>query len=571
MLDLNYSNLLTLIEPYKVSGRTDSTAFLCWFLVNLYRLERMTVDDIVCDGRGDKGIDGIYVNDNEGFIDVFQSKIVQNDSKTLGDTQLKEFIGSLSQLKTEDSLNSLIESLSEPDKKDSHLIQLSNSLENSKEYLLSSDYSIRGIFVTNATKDDNANKLLRAVSNEIALEVWDKSQIGQMYVASDKAIRATSQLAFDVFGWDYSVYNVDNVARVVIASVSATDIVQMQGIHNQQIFDLNLRKSLGKTKVNKDIYKSIDNSNEHKKFLLYHNGITIICSDLDITEKDKIKIKDYAVVNGCQSVSCLYARKDKVTDDLRILARIIEIKSDQDLISKITYNSNNQNGIKVRDFRSNTSAQVRIQREIEQQYENYFYQIKTGEKASNDKTLIDNQLAGRILLVFDLKEPSAVQGITKIFEDSHSRIFARPEVTGGRIVTLFKLYQEVQQDVEKIEPQLFQGYQITKFMLYHLIAQVLSNDEMGKEFCKKPECFWRTSDEENYFFQCIHTILGDLIIDLNAEFQDRGGEDFDFKKVYKSSKQLSELTNEVIKSYNKMINRGRLESFSQLWKKLATI
>jgi hypothetical protein len=78
MLDLSYGNLLNLIQPYKVSGRTESTAFLHWFLVNLYRLDIMEVEDIICDGHGDKGIDGIYINQNEECIDIFQSKIVQS-------------------------------------------------------------------------------------------------------------------------------------------------------------------------------------------------------------------------------------------------------------------------------------------------------------------------------------------------------------------------------------------------------------------------------------------------------------------------------------------------------------
>lgn len=356
MLNLDYSNLIEIIKPYKTTGRTESAAFLHWFLVNIYRLEKIEVDSIICDSQGDKGIDGIYINDNEGCIDILQSKIVQKDTKTLGDTQLKEFIGSLSQLKTEDGINSLINNTGNT--------QLKNLLIDNQEKLYSSDYFIRGIFITNASKDSNADDLLQTIPSSIKLEVWDKPEIIRMYVSSDKAIRATSELSFDVFGWDYSDYNVDNVARVIIASVRATEIVKMDGIHNQQLFDLNLRKSLGKTKVNKDIFKSIENQSEHNKFLLYHNGITIICSSLDTFEEDKIKIKDYAVVNGCQSVSCLYAKKDKLTEDLRIIARIIEIKSNSKLISNITYNTNNQDGIKLRDFRSNTETQIRIQEDI---------------------------------------------------------------------------------------------------------------------------------------------------------------------------------------------------------------
>jgi len=273
MIDLSYANILKLIQPYK-EGRTDSTAFLHWFLVNIYRLERMEVDDIVCDGHGDKGIDGIYIDDNECCVDVFQAKIVQNDLKTLGDTQLKEFMGSLDQLKTKSSLISLTE---HPNIN----TQLKNLLIAHGDKILSRDYIVRGIFITNARKDCNAENLIEAVAETVKIEVWDKDKISRMYVSSEKAIRTTSELSLDVFGWNYSEHNVDNLARVVIASISATDIVRMEGIHNQEVFDLNLRKSLGKTKVNKDIYESIKNPEEHKKFLLYHNGITIICSHLD--------------------------------------------------------------------------------------------------------------------------------------------------------------------------------------------------------------------------------------------------------------------------------------------------
>ena len=237
MLNLDYSNLLKITKPYKKTGRTESTAFLHWFLVNIYRLEPMEVDNIICDGQGDNGIDGIYINDNEECIDIFQSKIVQKDTKTLGDTQLKEFVGSLAQLETKDGIESII--------KNTGNTQLKNLLIDHKEKLYSSDYFIRGIFVANASKDSNADNLIKTISSSIKLEVWDKPKIIRMYVPSDKAIRATSKLSFDVFGWDYSDHNVDNTARVVIASVRATEIVKMDGIHNQQLFDLNLRKSFG--------------------------------------------------------------------------------------------------------------------------------------------------------------------------------------------------------------------------------------------------------------------------------------------------------------------------------------
>ena len=91
----------------------------------------MEVDNIICDGQGDNGIDGIYINDNEECIDVFQSKIVHKDTKTLGDTQLKEFVGSLAQLETKDGIESII--------KNTGNTQLKKLLIDHKEKLYSSD------------------------------------------------------------------------------------------------------------------------------------------------------------------------------------------------------------------------------------------------------------------------------------------------------------------------------------------------------------------------------------------------------------------------------------------------
>jgi hypothetical protein len=557
MLNLDYENLIRITQPYKVPGREEASAFLSWFLVNIYRLDIIEVQNIVCDGHGDKGIDGIYVNESEECIDIFQSKTVQKSSKTLGDTQLKEFVGSLEQLETPEGVESMISTTGNS--------QLKNLLIECKDLLTSSKYTIRGIFVTNAVKDSNAVSFLEATSLTTQLKVWDKPLIIQMYVPSEKAIPATSEIAFDVFGYDYVEYNVGNTAKVVIAPVSAVDLVQMEGIENQQLFDLNLRKDLEKTKVNKDIGKSINNASEHGNFLLYHNGITIISDKLDTSDEGKVKIQGYSVVNGCQTVSSLYRDRAKVTQDLRILTRIIQVNDNQsDLISKITYNSNNQNGIKARDFRSNTQTQVRLQQEINQSYPDYFYEIKRGDD-SGQRIVIENTLAGQILLAFDLKRPWAVQRYSKIFDDLHQEIFARPEVSGGRIVILFDLYKEIERDLPKIEPSLFGGYQITKFFLLYLLSEVLSDDEVGKAFYKKPEDFYKDSAQKENLLRCIHLILGDLIIDLNGEFKEEGGENFDFKATFKAPNLLRNLTHRVIASHKKLIARERVESFSQLW------
>jgi hypothetical protein len=65
-VDLQYAALLARIKPYQSKRRSESAAFLIWYLVNYYRLDELEATDCVCNLAGDKGIDGIYVNEGGG-------------------------------------------------------------------------------------------------------------------------------------------------------------------------------------------------------------------------------------------------------------------------------------------------------------------------------------------------------------------------------------------------------------------------------------------------------------------------------------------------------------------------
>ena len=137
MINLDYTDLIKLVQPYKVPGREEASSFLSWFLVKHFTgLKLLKLRVSFCDGRGDKGIDGIYINENEDCIDIFQSKTVQNSNKTLGDTQLKEFVGTLEQLQTAEGINSMLATTGNK--------QLHNLLIEYKDRLISLKYKIRG-------------------------------------------------------------------------------------------------------------------------------------------------------------------------------------------------------------------------------------------------------------------------------------------------------------------------------------------------------------------------------------------------------------------------------------------
>jgi hypothetical protein len=63
---------------------------------------------IVCDSSNDKGVDGIYVDQNNEEIHFFQSKLKQKDNSTIGDVDLKNLSGSVAQFSSKEKIESIL-------------------------------------------------------------------------------------------------------------------------------------------------------------------------------------------------------------------------------------------------------------------------------------------------------------------------------------------------------------------------------------------------------------------------------------------------------------------------------
>jgi hypothetical protein len=77
------------VAGYSSSGRQDTAAFLIWFLINYFRMEPQDAIDSVCDHTNDKGIDGIWLDEEEENIYVFQSKYSPVDDNDQGDSDIR--------------------------------------------------------------------------------------------------------------------------------------------------------------------------------------------------------------------------------------------------------------------------------------------------------------------------------------------------------------------------------------------------------------------------------------------------------------------------------------------------
>jgi hypothetical protein len=548
MINLDYPDLLDEFRQHLDPKRSESASFLIWYLEQYYRLDTLDAVDSVCDQNGDRGVDGIFVNDNDQTITVFQARISQRPERTVGDARLREFAGTLTQFQSKDSLQALAYSAVGTD-----LAALIKTLD-----LLNKidTHDVTGEYLTNIDLDVNGAAFL---SGHQTITFVGKAELLATYISDSRHVPKHAAAGVDIHGFQASEYIVDADTKAVIAPIKAVELVGLEGISDQSLFAYNVRGPLGRTQVNKDIVKSVNDAGRHKLFPLFHNGITIVAKEVEVTN-DKLTASEYFVVNGCQSLTALNDNKKGLTDGLRVLVKFIKTDPGSQLAEMITQFSNNQNGVRPRDFKANHP----LQNEFSQSYPGeYFYEIKRGE-ASGAGIFISNEDAGLSLRAFDLKEPWITHRRFEVFEDKHAELFGRPEVTADRIVLCEVILEAVDKTLPKIKNSLFGKYALTRHLLLYIVREILESDAMFSDISERPGQFVKILSDRDHFRACITRILDDVVIDLNSEM-DGQGENFYYRDRLRDPRWVGEISRRVVADYSKLVQRGRISSFKDEW------
>ncbi len=109
----------------------------------------------------------------------------------------------------------------------------------------------------------------------------------------------------------------------------------------KSVFYDNVRDYQGENDVNLEIAETVAKTSE--KFILFNNGVTIICKKLN-NMRTKSTLTDYQIVNGCQTSHVLYYNKDKINNELYIPVKIIETE-DEETVNQVIKATNRQNQV----------------------------------------------------------------------------------------------------------------------------------------------------------------------------------------------------------------------------------
>lgn len=397
-------------------------------------LVSLSADDIV-DGGGDKQIDIVRINEEEGKAEVLilqvtkTEKFESNKLVAMGNG-LRWFFAD------PESLNSLA------NKALRDKILEFRSIMNQ---IGPSNMRVKAFFVTNGLTsamspefdEELANQqagLPQGLFDEFTLGAAGADELVDMLNAMERQpgqIDADLRIVWSASEPTYIRYTADDIQGIV-CTIPATEIARLVEENlNKNLFDLNLRNYLGKGRaVNAAIESTASDDTTAPRFWFLNNGITITCDRFDVVplpENPHVKMRNLQIVNGCQTASAIAqaANSKALKASAQVLARIYSA-GDPTLAADIVITTNNQNKITSRDLKSNDAIQSDLQQALSAFGINY--ERKTNEFDRNPNvapsSIVQNEHLGQCYMAVYLKKPAdARRRKYKLWSEYYAQVF----------------------------------------------------------------------------------------------------------------------------------------------------
>ena len=345
MSDYNLSQIIE--KEFSGFSTTKNTTaqgeiFLKWFLKNIENnifTSDDDIDDYLVGKKSDCGIDAYYYDEETKMLRLYQGKFKANR-------------GDLTDIEKDSGID-LIERLSSTTSKEKWANVRKDKLDPTLYlYLIDDSTKITFIYVTSCSEIQMKNycdKLNEVVDgSEIITDiiVYSEAEILRTINNEIKPVMATfiSQKGkYNKFDYETS----DGKYKAYIMNIRGEDLIKLS---KQEYFNENIRFGLGNSKINKNITDTANTQPE--MFWFFNNGITIICSKV-VENGQSFTLKQAQVVNGAQTIHSLNKASKEQIKSVSVLAKILELGEDNDILDNIVRYNNSQNKIDGWQFYSN--------------------------------------------------------------------------------------------------------------------------------------------------------------------------------------------------------------------------
>ncbi|WP_375276130.1 AIPR family protein [Methylorubrum thiocyanatum] len=243
------------------------------------------------------------------------------------------------------------------------------------------------------------------LNRDSLIDLWDQSQ-------------ATVEATLPVL--DHAAFPVaPGISQGYVVTVKAKDFIdQLLEDKNdrlrQRIFEENVRDFIGlEGDVNNEMSVTLSDVTKQKRFGILNNGVTIISPDVRVSGF-KIFLKDFQIVNGCQTSNVLFEHRLRVSDDATLMLKIVET-DEPEVVDDIVRSTNRQAKVGEDQFLATLDAVKAIERYFEargtDESKKLYFERRKNQYAGNEEA--------KALRIFDVKEVARCVG---------AMFFDRPEL-----------------------------------------------------------------------------------------------------------------------------------------------
>ena len=358
------------IDGYGYAELDEATAFehfSSYYVISKYIPEQFEPDEVATGGSGDLGLDGVGIIVNDHLVhskeDVDHLKdalhrldvrfvfVQSKTSRNFNGGEIGTFISGVRQFFAS-SLSTAHERIL--------------SLHDIKEYLYSRSIDMDKspvctlYYVSTGTWQDDQALLSRITQGKSdllntnlfsAVEFYPLDANGLRQLHQETNQRITRQIRFEK---NTFLPEIAGVKEAYIGILPCTEYMKLicddYGNLNRRLFYDNVRDFQGRNAVNQEMEATIKDTEQNDRFALLNNGVTIVAGDLT-TVGPNFRLRDYQIVNGCQTSHIIYFNRDRIDDNVFLPIKIV-VTRDGDVINQVIQGTNRQTEVKTEAFES---------------------------------------------------------------------------------------------------------------------------------------------------------------------------------------------------------------------------
>ena len=384
-------------------NKKKSAAFVLLCMSTCLEMTLEESAELLTDGGNDAGVDGLHVGeveDGEFLVTVFQGKYKEDlrGVANFGENDVQKAVNTIHVLFDPYRKVTLNEKI-EPKIEDIRSLIRDAYIPNVRVILCNNGArwtDQADMWITDAKKDYGDKVEFVHFNHDALVSILQRS----------KTVDATLTLSGEALVEDM------NYMRVLVGRVSVQEIQRLFNENGDKLLERNIRRYLGlhTNRVNTAIHATLCDREKSDKFYFYNNGITVVCDKFDYNafqQSDyQVQLKNMQVINGGQTCKTIQetlngSLPNMVGESAYLLIRVYQLADTRkDLVQDITYATNSQNPVDLRDLRSNDEIQKQLELGMSELKLDYTYKRQREEGGGGSSVITSSIVAEAVLAIW---------------------------------------------------------------------------------------------------------------------------------------------------------------------------